>query len=89
MNIRVQSERILVKQDVKATKSLGGIYLPENNDNKRPSTGAIVAVGNGNIVSSMLKVEDRVMFDQYSGIIVDIDGEEYKVLNYIDVLMVL
>jgi len=29
------------------------------------------------------------MFDQFSGIIVDIDGVEYKVLNYIDVLMTL
>ena len=89
MNIKVQSERILVKQDAKVERTVGGLYLPETNDKKRPSTGTIVAVGNGNTVSSMLKESDRVMFDQYAGIVVEIDGEEYKVLNYIDVLMVL
>jgi len=89
MNIRVQSERILVKQDAKVEKTVGGLYLPETSDKKRPSTGVIVAVGNGTTVNSMLKEKDRVMFDQYAGIVVDIDGEEYKVLNYIDVLMVL
>jgi chaperonin GroES len=89
MNVRVQGERILVKQDEKKETTVGGLYLPESSDKKRPSLGTIVAVGNGNHVSSMLKESDRVMFDQFSGIIVDIDGSEYKVLNYIDVLMTL
>ena len=90
MNVKVQGERILVKQDEAKKKTAGGIYLPENAETKtRPSIGTIVAVGNGNVVNSVLKVEDRVMFDQFSGIKIDIDGSEYKVLNYADVLMTL
>jgi chaperonin GroES len=87
MNVKVQGERILVKQDEAKTKTAGGIYIPEDTKKTRPSIGTIVAVGNGNVVNSILKVEDRVMFDQFSGIKIDIDGSEYKVLNYVDILM--
>lgn len=89
MGIRVQGERIVVRQDKKKNKTDGGIYLGDNNDNSKPSSGEILHIGNGNTVSSKLNVGDRVMFDQYAGIKLDIDGEEVKVLNYTDVLMVL
>lgn len=86
MNLQVQGERILVKQDERKEKTDGGIYLSEGSG-KRPSMGTIVAVGNGRTVKELMNVGDRIMFDQYAGVEIDIDEVQYKVLMYHDVLL--
>ena len=89
MNVKVQGERILVIQDEKKENVVNGIYLPDTMDKKRPSIGTVVAIGNGNTVKDCIKVGDRVRFDIFSGVEVDIDGKDYKVLDYHNVLMVM
>ena len=54
-----------------------------------PLSGPAFTFGNGETVMNKIKLDDKVMFDQYSGVEVDIDGITYKVLNYVDVLLVL
>lgn len=89
MNIKLLNERILVQQDARVEKTVGGIFIPETNDKRRPTIGTIKAIGNGKIVSETFKLEERVMFDQFAGQDLEIDGETYKCLIYNEVLLVM
>ena len=46
MKVRPLGDKILVKRDEAATKTDGGIYLPESAKDK-PKQGKVVALGNG------------------------------------------
>ncbi len=94
MKIRPLHDRVVVRREEEETKSAGGIVLPGSAAEK-PSRGEVIAVGNGRILDNgevrMLdvKVGDKVMFGQYSGNTVKIDGEELLILNESEILGVL
>jgi len=72
----------------------GGIVLPDSAAEK-PSRGEILAVGSGKILDSgdvrplAVKVGDKVIFGQYGGSTVKIDGEELLILNESEIFGVL
>ena len=76
----------VVKRKDEETTSAGGIVLP-GSATEKPQQGEVVAVGpgkktnDGNIVPVDLKVGDHVVFGQYGGNTVKIDGDEYLILN--------
>ena len=94
MNIRPLHDRIVVRREEEETKSAGGIVLPGSAAEK-PSQGEVLAVGNGRILdggdvrSLDVKVGDKVVFSQYGGTTVKIDGEELLIMSESDVLGVL
>ena len=94
MKIRPLHDRVVIRREEEETKSAGGIVLPGSAAEK-PSRGEVLAVGNGRILDNgeirMLdvKVGDKVMFGQYSGNTVKIDGEELLILNESEILGVL
>lgn len=94
MKIRPLHDRVVVRREEEETKSAGGIVLPGSAAEK-PSRGEVIAVGNGRILDNgevrMLdvKVGDKVMFGQYSGNTVKIDGEELLILSESEILGVL
>lgn len=94
MKIRPLHDRVVVRREEEESKSAGGIVLPGSAAEK-PSRGEVIAVGNGRILDNgevrMLdvKVGDKVMFGQYSGNTVKIDGEELLILNESEILGVL
>ncbi|HEY9135114.1 MAG TPA: co-chaperone GroES [Pseudomonadales bacterium] len=94
MKIRPLHDRVVVRREEEETKSAGGIVLPGSAAEK-PSRGEVIAVGNGRILDNgevrMLdvKVGDKVMFGQYSGNTVKIEGEELLILNESEILGVL
>jgi co-chaperonin GroES (HSP10) len=62
-----------------------GIVLPASSDKEKKTQGTIVAVGNGEDITSLgLKVGDTVVFGKYAGDEVELDENgtkvEYKVL---------
>lgn len=82
MKIKPIGDRILVAplKEEEVTKS--GIVLPSNAEKDKKAQGKIVALGAGEAIRSLgLKEGDTVVFGKYAGDEVDVDGEEYKILN--------
>lgn len=86
MKIRPLGDRVVVKRVEEETKTAGGIVLPGSAAEK-PSQGKVLAVGtgrtldNGQIKAVDVKVGDKVLFGQYSGSTVKIDGEELLIMS--------
>jgi chaperonin GroES len=76
------------------TTSAGGIVLPDSAAEK-PSQGEILAAGpgkvtdNGDVRALDVKVGDKILFGQYGGSTVKIDGEELLILSESEIFGVL
>ena len=93
MSIRPLHDRIVVRRTEEEQKTAGGILLPGSAQEK-PQQGEIIAVGNAqhsdNGVRPLdVKVGDKVLFGQYAGQTVKVDGEELLIMKESDVLGVL
>ncbi|MFK7912802.1 MAG: co-chaperone GroES [Pseudomonadales bacterium] len=94
MKIRPLHDRVVVRRLEEETTSAGGIVLPDSATEK-PSQGEVMAAGNGKILENGdvrpldVKVGDRVIFGQYGGSTVKIDGEELLVLAESEIFGVL
>jgi len=86
MNIRPLHDRVVVRRLEEETLSAGGIVLPDSASEK-PSQGEILAVGpgktldNGDVQAVAVAVGDKVIFGQYGGSTVKVDGEELLILS--------
>ena len=86
MKIRPLHDRVVVRRLEEETTSAGGIVLPDSAAEK-PSQGEILAVGpgkvtdNGDVRALDVKVGDKIIFGQYGGSTVKIDGEELLILS--------
>ena len=94
MNIRPLHDRVVVRRLEEDAMSAGGIVLPDSAAEK-PSQGEILAVGTGKIMDSGdvraldVKVGDKIIFGQYAGSTVKIDGEELLILSESEIFGVL
>lgn len=85
MKIRPLHDRVVVRRKEEETTSAGGIVLPGSAAEK-PSQGEVVAVGsgkvldNGDVQAMAVKEGDTVVFGQYAGNTVKIDGEELLIM---------
>ena len=86
MKIRPLRDRVVVRRKEEEQTSAGGIVLP-GSAKEKPNQGVVVAVGdgavleNGDVRPMVLKVGDVVIFGQYSGNTVKIDGEELVIMS--------
>ncbi|MBQ5541414.1 MAG: co-chaperone GroES [Bacteroidales bacterium] len=88
LNIKPLCTRVVVKVQEAETKTKSGIYIPDSAKEK-PQRGEIVAVGNGTKDEAMeLKAGDVVLYGKYAGTKIEIDGEEYLIMNQSDVLAI-
>lgn len=75
------ADRVLVRRVLAATKSAGGILLPESSVTKN-NEGEILAVGpgaktrEGDLIPITVTVGDKVLLPEYGGLPVKVDGEE-------------
>ena len=94
MKIRPLHDRVVVRRLEEETKTAGGIVLPDSATEK-PSRGEVLAVGpgkvmeNGEVRSCTVKKGDKVLFGQYGGSTVKIDGEELLILGESEIFGVL
>jgi len=94
MNIRPLHDRLVVRRLEEETTTAAGIVLPDSAAEK-PSQGEVLAVGagkqldNGDVRALDVKVGDKVIFGQYGGSTVKIDGEELLILNESEIFGVL
>jgi chaperonin GroES len=83
-------DKVLVKRTEEEEKSAGGIVLP-GSATEKPSQGEVVAVGpgkkteNGDVSPVGVAVGDTVIFGQYGGNEIKIDGDEYLILSESDI----
>ncbi len=95
MNIRPLHDRVLVRPTEEEKTSAGGIIIPDSANTEKPNNGEIIAAGNGRITDSGdvrtmdVKVGDSILFGQYAGTAVKIDGEELLMMKEEDILAVL
>ncbi|MBQ0722142.1 co-chaperone GroES [Paraperlucidibaca wandonensis] len=94
MNIRPLHDRVVIRRVEEETKTAGGILLPGSAAEK-PSQGEVLAVGNGTIKENGdvrpldVKVGDKVLFGQYAGSTVKIDGDELMIMKESEIFAVL
>jgi len=94
MNIRPLHDRVLVRRMEEETTTAGGIVLP-GSATEKPNQGEVLAVGKGRILENGevrpmdVKVGDKVMFGQYAGTAVKVDGEELMMMREEDIMGVI
>jgi len=95
MNIRPLHDRVLVRPMEEEKTTAGGIIIPDSANQEKPNNGEIIAAGNGRITDSGdvramdVKVGDKILFGQYAGTAVKLDGEELLMMKEEDILAVL
>jgi len=88
LNIKPLGTRVVVKVQEAETKTKSGIYIPDSAKEK-PQRGEVMAVGNGTKDEAMeLKAGDIVLYGKYAGTKIEVDGEEYLIMNQSDVLAI-
>ncbi len=93
MAIKPLYDRVVVRRLEAETTTESGIIIPDKAAEK-PTRGEIVAVGDGAITDSgelrplAVKPRDQVLFTQYGGTEVKVDGEELLVMKESDILAI-
>lgn len=94
MNIRPLHDRVVVRRLEEETLTAGGIVLPDSAAEK-PSQGEVLAVGSGKVLDNGevraldVSVGDKILFGQYGGSTVTVDGDELLILNESEIFGVL
>lgn len=87
ITIRPLGENILLHPEKPEHKTAAGIYLPETANQERPQLGTVVAIGESDKIK--VKAKQKVVFRRYGGEEIKVDGEEYLVSSYKDILAVI
>ena len=94
MKFRPLGDRVLVRRVEEATKTAGGIIIPDSATEK-PQEGEVLAVGNGAIgddkerVALDVKAGDKILFGKWGGTEVKIDGEDLLIMKESDIMGVI
>jgi len=94
MKLRPLHDKVLLERTEEETTSAGGIIL-SGTATEKPSQGVVIAVGPGKkndageVISVGVKAGDMVIFSQYGGNEVKIDGKEYLILSETDIFGVI
>lgn len=85
---------VLVEPSEAETKTASGIILPESAQEK-PAQGTVIACGddmvmeNGKTVKCPVKNGDKVVYKKWGGDEIKIDGVEYKLVKFDDLMAIL
>ncbi|MFT5858421.1 MAG: chaperonin GroES [Flavobacteriaceae bacterium] len=83
------ADRVLIEPAPIETKTASGIIIPDSAKEK-PLQGKVLAAGSGKVDEPMtLKVGDQVLFGQYSGTEIIIEGEKLLIMRESDVYGIL
>jgi chaperonin GroES len=83
------ADRVLIEAAPAETKTASGIIIPDTAKEK-PLQGTVIAVGPGNTDEPMtVKIDDNVLFGQYSGQEIKLDGKNYLIMKEADIYGIL
>ena len=91
MKLRPLDDRVVVEPNEAEEVTAGGIVLPDTAKVK-PQRGTVISVGPGKLLDSgergtpSITVGDEVIYGKYSGMEIDLDGREVKILREGDIL---
>lgn len=93
MAIKPLRDHLIVKRLEEEEMTKGGIIIPDSAKEK-PAEAEVIAVGpgrkddNGKVIEMEVKVGDKVIFSEYAGTSVKIDGEDLLVISETEVIAV-
>ena len=82
-SIQPLGTRVVIKPLEQESKTSSGLYIPETAKEK-PQTGLVMAVGDSEDIK--LKVNDKVLFAKYTGTEFKVQGQDYLLMEYNDVM---
>lgn len=94
MQLKPLHDRVVVRALDQESRSPGGIFIPDNAKEK-PTTGEVLAVGPGRTtedgvnIPTTVRIGERVLFGQYAGQKIKVNGEEVTILKEEDVLAII
>ncbi len=89
VNVTPLADRVLVQAAPAEEKTASGIIIPDTAKEK-PQRGTIIAVGNGKKDEPLtVKVGDTVIYGQYAGTEIKIDGSAYLIMRESDIFGVI
>lgn len=89
INIKPLADRVVIEPIAVEEKTASGIIIPDASKEK-PLKGTVVAVGPGTVDEPMtVKSGDTVLYGQYSGTEVKLDGTNYLIMREADVFGIL
>ena len=80
-------DKVVIKPLTREEVTASGIVLPDTADKEKPMQGEVIAVGpgkrleNGSLAPMTVKKGDKVLFTKYAPDEVEIDDEEYLVID--------
>jgi len=79
------ADRVLIEPAAAEEMTSSGIIIPDSAKEK-PLKGKVIAVGNGKVDEPMtLKVGDEVLYGQYSGTEIKLDGNTFLIMREADI----
>lgn len=75
-------DRVVAVREQAAEKTASGLYLPDNAKEK-PVLAKVVAVGKD---AKSVKVNDKILYKEYSTTEIKVDGTEYLIVKEEDIL---
>ena len=79
------ADRVIIEAAPAEQKTASGIFIPDTAKEK-PLNGKVIAVGTGKKDEPMsLKVGDSVLYGQYAGTEIKIDGKNFLIMRESDI----
>ncbi len=85
MKLKPLGNRVLLKPIEVEQKTKSGIYIPESAKEK-PKQAEVLAVGDGKLVN--VKVGDKVIYSDFGGSDIELDGVKHIVMDIKDILAI-
>lgn len=94
MQLKPLYDRVVVRRLEAETTTKGGIVIPDKSADKS-TQGEVLAVGSGTVTDNgelrplTVKAGDRILFGQYAGSEIKLDGETYLIVRESDILAII
>lgn len=94
VSVRPLTGYVLVEPSAAETKTASGLYLPDSAQEK-PAQGTVVAVGDvivlesGKVIGAPVKIGDKVIYKKWGGDEIKLNGIEYKIVKFDDLMAVI
>lgn len=85
-NVKPLGENVLIQPEKPEQKTSAGIYLPDTASQERSQLGKVIAIGESDKIK--VKAGQKVIFRRYGGEEVKIEGVEYLITSYKDILAI-
>lgn len=94
VNLKPLMGYVLVEPAEAETRTASGLYLPESAQEK-PAQGTVVAIGDemvfesGKVLRAPVNVGDKVIYKKWGGDEIKLNGIEYKLVKFDDLMGIL